>query len=261
MDFPKRLAALRNERKMTQRSLAEHVGIHVSQIRRYEAGDSSPTLDVLRKLAVALSVSADTLVFDDNERGPDEDLRLQFEATTRLSDDEKTRRKGRHREHPPQPRGQTLGRIRASPAADRHSAMAGSKALWERLWGAPTPSLSRANGRSNDATPAPRQAALATPSLPAASTPRLAASHPASARPNPSGHPTVATTPNNVHHPDCHRLTHPSPQPKYRAQLRRDQQSQRQAPQYGHGCAPAPRAAWGLGCSSRWSRSAHPYGK
>ncbi len=47
---------------MTQRSLAEHVGIHVSQIRRYEGGDSSPTLDVLRKLAVALSVSADTLV-------------------------------------------------------------------------------------------------------------------------------------------------------------------------------------------------------
>jgi transcriptional regulator with XRE-family HTH domain len=74
---------------MTQRSLAEHVGVHVSQIRRYEAGDSSPTLDVLRKLAVALSVSADTLVFDENERGPDEDLRLQFEATTRLSDDEK----------------------------------------------------------------------------------------------------------------------------------------------------------------------------
>jgi len=82
-------AALRDERKMTQPSLAEHVGVHVSQIRRYEAGDSSPTLDVLRKLAVALSVSADTLVFDENERGPDEDLRLQFEATTRLSDDEK----------------------------------------------------------------------------------------------------------------------------------------------------------------------------
>ena len=89
MNFPERLASLRNERKMTQRSLAEHVGVHVSQIRRYEGGDSSPTLDVLRKLAIALSVSADTLVFDANERGPEEDLRLQFEATARLSDDEK----------------------------------------------------------------------------------------------------------------------------------------------------------------------------
>jgi hypothetical protein len=34
-----------------------------------------------------LSLSADTLVFDENERGLDEDLRLQF--TARLSDDEK----------------------------------------------------------------------------------------------------------------------------------------------------------------------------
>ncbi len=89
MTFPERLVAVRNQRKLTQQALAEHAGVHVSQIRRYEAGESTPTLDVLRKLAIALSVSADTLVFDDNERGPDDDLRLQFEATTRLSDDEK----------------------------------------------------------------------------------------------------------------------------------------------------------------------------
>lgn len=44
--------------------------LSVSQIRRYEAGDSTPNLDVLRKLSIALSVSADTLVFDANERGP-----------------------------------------------------------------------------------------------------------------------------------------------------------------------------------------------
>lgn len=83
MDFPKRLATLRNERGMTQGTLAAHVGIHVSQLRRYEAGNSSPTLDVLRKLAIALSVSSDTLVFD-AERDSDEELRLQLEATTRL---------------------------------------------------------------------------------------------------------------------------------------------------------------------------------
>ena len=88
MDFPKRLATLRNERGMTQGTLAQHVGIHVSQLRRYEAGSSSPTLDVLRKLAIALSVSADTLVFD-AERNPDEELRLQLEATQRLTDQDK----------------------------------------------------------------------------------------------------------------------------------------------------------------------------
>lgn len=80
---------MRKERSLTQDTLAERVGVHVSQIRRYEGGSSTPTLDVLRKLAIALSVSADTLVFDTDERGPDDDLRLQFEATARLSDEEK----------------------------------------------------------------------------------------------------------------------------------------------------------------------------
>lgn len=89
MDFPQRLAALRKERALTQDALAAQVGVHVSQLRRYEAGKSQPSLDVLRKLAIALSVSADTLVFDKDERGPDDDLRLQFEATTRLNPDEK----------------------------------------------------------------------------------------------------------------------------------------------------------------------------
>lgn len=88
MNFPERLSSLRNERGMTQGTLAEHVGIHVSQIRRYEAGESSPTLDVLRKLAIALSVSADTLVFD-TQRDPDNELRMQLEATQRLSDEDR----------------------------------------------------------------------------------------------------------------------------------------------------------------------------
>lgn len=47
------------------------------------------TFDVLKKLTVALSTSADSLLFDDHERDPDDDLRLQFEAITRLTDDEK----------------------------------------------------------------------------------------------------------------------------------------------------------------------------
>jgi transcriptional regulator with XRE-family HTH domain len=63
--------------------------MHISQIRRYESGQSQPTLDAIRKLAVALSVSADMLLFEDQERGPDEDLKLQFEAVTRLDPEEK----------------------------------------------------------------------------------------------------------------------------------------------------------------------------
>jgi len=89
MDFAQRLVALRKQRNLTQAALSERVGIHVSNIRRYEAGNSQPTLDVLRNLALALSTSADSLLFDDDQRGPDDDLRLAFEATRALDTEEK----------------------------------------------------------------------------------------------------------------------------------------------------------------------------
>lgn len=89
MEFPNRLAALRKEQGLTQKSLAERVGVHVTQIQRYENGSIQPTLDVIRRLAVALSVSADLLVFDKDERGPDDQLRLEFEAISEFDPDEK----------------------------------------------------------------------------------------------------------------------------------------------------------------------------
>ena len=89
MEFPDRLSTLRKERNLTQKALSDAVGVHVTQLRRYEAGTSQPTLDVLRKLAVALHVSADLLLFDRDERGPDEDLRFQFEAVAQLGPEEK----------------------------------------------------------------------------------------------------------------------------------------------------------------------------
>lgn len=89
MDFAQRLAALRKEQRLTQQALAERVGIHVSNVRRYEAGTSQPTLDVLRNIALALNASADSLLFDPDERGPDEPgLRLRLEAVNQLDPDE-----------------------------------------------------------------------------------------------------------------------------------------------------------------------------
>lgn len=88
MAFPERLAALRRDRGLTQQALAERVGIHVTLLRRYEAGRTQPGLDGLRRLAVALNISADVLLFEESERGPDETLRLQFEAASRLGPDD-----------------------------------------------------------------------------------------------------------------------------------------------------------------------------
>ena len=89
MTFPQRLASLRKAKQLTQQNLADKVGVHVIQIRRYEAGATQPTLEVIRQLSIALSVSADELIFDADERGPDEDLKLQFEAVSQFSPKEK----------------------------------------------------------------------------------------------------------------------------------------------------------------------------
>jgi transcriptional regulator with XRE-family HTH domain len=88
MHFPKRLSALRKEHGLTQLQMAERVGIHVSQYKRYEAGTSQPTIEVFQRIVVAMNVSADALLFDDDERGPDDTLRLHFEAVSKLSPEE-----------------------------------------------------------------------------------------------------------------------------------------------------------------------------
>ena len=90
MDFGKRLAALRKQRTMTQQALADAVGCHVTMVRRYEAGETQPTLEVIRNMARALSVSADALVFEQDERNPVDDLRLQFEAVSQLPPEEQS---------------------------------------------------------------------------------------------------------------------------------------------------------------------------
>ena len=65
------------------------IGLHVNQIKKYEAGSAQPTLPVLVKLAQRLHVSLDALVFAEGERGPDERLKLQFEAIRALDPKER----------------------------------------------------------------------------------------------------------------------------------------------------------------------------
>jgi len=69
----------------TQQSLADAVGIHVTQLRRYEAGTSQPTLDVLNRIAASLTVSINSLANNDNHLP--QDLRRHFEAINQLDED------------------------------------------------------------------------------------------------------------------------------------------------------------------------------
>jgi len=89
MNFPVRLAQLRKQQGLSQQRLAESIDLHVNQIRRYEAGSAQPTLDTLVSLAKALRVDLDTLVFEEDERGPSDEMRLQFEAVSQLPEEER----------------------------------------------------------------------------------------------------------------------------------------------------------------------------
>jgi transcriptional regulator with XRE-family HTH domain len=89
MSFSRRLAKIRKDKKLTQQQMADTIGIHVSQIKRYESGDTQPSLEVLRKIALALSISADLLLFEEDERGPSNELQMQFEAVGQFNEEEK----------------------------------------------------------------------------------------------------------------------------------------------------------------------------
>ena len=89
MGFPERLASIRKEKKLGFSELAQMIGIHPTQLRRYEKGESQPTLEVIRKLAVALNVPGDMLLFDEDERKPHEGFIFQLEALIQLDLEDK----------------------------------------------------------------------------------------------------------------------------------------------------------------------------
>ena len=88
MEFVKRLVTLRRERGLTQQALADGIDLHVNQIKRYEAGTAQPTLETLVRLAKELHTTLDDLVFGEDQRGPSEDLKLQFEALNQFDEED-----------------------------------------------------------------------------------------------------------------------------------------------------------------------------
>jgi len=75
MAFSEWLSQLRKERGLTQNGLAELAGVHLTQVQRYESSAAQPTLDVMKKRAIALTASTDWLLFEEDECGPDDKLK------------------------------------------------------------------------------------------------------------------------------------------------------------------------------------------
>jgi transcriptional regulator with XRE-family HTH domain len=74
---------------MSQQALADATSIHVTQIKRYEGGSAQPSMEGLKKIALALDCATDVLVFDVSERPIADDLQRQFEAISKLPEDER----------------------------------------------------------------------------------------------------------------------------------------------------------------------------
>ncbi len=88
MSLAQRLVSLRKQKGLTQQALADALGLHITQVKRYEAGSSQPSLEALKKMAQTLRVTTDSLIFEPQELEPDEDLRLQFKAVSSMPPDE-----------------------------------------------------------------------------------------------------------------------------------------------------------------------------
>jgi transcriptional regulator with XRE-family HTH domain len=88
MSFPTRFIQLRKEHKLTQQQMADTVGMHITQVKRYESGQAQPSVEILKKIATAFHVTTDWLVFEENERDLPNALQLKFEAVTQMSDED-----------------------------------------------------------------------------------------------------------------------------------------------------------------------------
>ena len=93
--FGKRLTASREAKGLTKEKLGKVVGVHHSQIGRYEKGEASPSAEVLKKMANALNVSTDYLMNGSTsdlaqENIQDKTLINQFNRISELSEDNKT---------------------------------------------------------------------------------------------------------------------------------------------------------------------------
>jgi transcriptional regulator with XRE-family HTH domain len=94
MSFGKNLARFRKQSGLTQEELVKLSGVGISQIRRYEADKSTPSLDATIKLVKAIGVSIDEMVFDKttaiaSNKIIDRELLEQFEMISYMDEEER----------------------------------------------------------------------------------------------------------------------------------------------------------------------------
>lgn len=93
MTFAERLKKTRLDKGISQTDLGKAVGIHYTQIGRYENKGSQPSAEVLSKIADALDTSTDFLMYGSRDEIAggisDKELVTQFKRITKLPEDRK----------------------------------------------------------------------------------------------------------------------------------------------------------------------------
>jgi len=94
MPFAEKLSKLRKEKGLTQQEMAQIAGVGIVQIRRYEKGTASPTLEVIKNIANNLGASTDELILDKTDEPVsykilDRTLLEQFKLVSKLNPHDK----------------------------------------------------------------------------------------------------------------------------------------------------------------------------
>jgi len=84
--FGERLKAIRREKGLSQGDLADRAGINRSYLSMIENGHSSPTLDVVERLAVGMGITLWRLISEVNENNVNYNLEDGFEMYEGLRD-------------------------------------------------------------------------------------------------------------------------------------------------------------------------------
>lgn len=86
-DFGKRVAAARQERGLTQRELADRIGVNLRMMEYYERRANNVKSDIVKALAHTLNVSTDELLGVNTPKskpGPKSKLRKQIDKVEQL---------------------------------------------------------------------------------------------------------------------------------------------------------------------------------
>jgi transcriptional regulator with XRE-family HTH domain len=93
-DFGSNLKRFQSEKGFSQEAFAAKIGVHVTNLSKYERNKSVPSLEVAKKMAGVLDMSLDELVYgQQNEKAririADNELLSLFNKTQHLPDDQK----------------------------------------------------------------------------------------------------------------------------------------------------------------------------